>query len=196
MSHAGNACDRRCMALSPPAKPSRHVPAFPSSLLHRSRRGLLVLLLVVLPLHSVAQLVAGLQAHRHVHTGAFHAPAAQGSALAALAQPLRSVLDRLHAAQDPLLMGPSLGWVVSRGPAAGLHHHGGVYHRHSQDTHDAIDVGEATDNAVQGGVTAFLAWLPLGLLLPAGEGVDRPVASECDVWRDRVVAPPLTPPRG
>lgn len=173
------------------------MPAFLSSLLRRSRAGLLMLLLVVLPLHSVVQLVAGLQGHRHVHAGAARPSAVHhGSALAALTQPLRAVLDRLHAAQDPRLLGPSPAWVVSRGPADGLHQHGGLYHRHSPATHDAIDVGDANDHALEGGATAFLAWLPLGLPLLAGEAGDRPVAAACDDWRDRVVAPPLTPPRG
>lgn len=175
---------------------TRHVPVLMSSLLRRSRVATLALLLVVLPLHSVAQLVASVQAHRHVHVGAPRAVAQRASALAALTQPLRVVLDRLHEAQDPRLMGPRLAWVVSSGPATGLHQHGGVYHRHSQDTHDVIDVGDVTDNPLQGGATAFLAWIPPGLPLLAGQERDRPVAAACEDWRDRVVAPPLMPPRG
>lgn len=146
-----------------------------------------MLLLVVLPLQSVAQLIAGVQAHRHVHTGA--GPAA------ASASPLRALLDHLHAAQDPRLQGPKLSWVVSRGPAAELHEHGGVFHKHAHDEADVLDVADPADDSLQGGATAFLAWLPAALALPTGEGSDRPVTAGLD-WRDRVVAPPLTPPRG
>ena len=41
------------------------VPTFLSSLLHRTRAGILVMLLAVLPLQGVVQLVAGIQEHRH-----------------------------------------------------------------------------------------------------------------------------------
>lgn len=160
-----------------------------SSLLQRARTGLLMLLLVVLPLQAVVQLVAGLHGHRHVHTSAV--PSMAGPS------PLRALLDRLHAAQDPRLqMAHKSRWAASKGPAAELHEHGGVFHQHSQDTADALDVGDSADEAGQGGVTAFLAWLPGKLGLPelvvaGGLHVDAESA-----WRDRVVAPPLTPPRG
>lgn len=147
-----------------------------------------MLLLVVLPLQSVMQLVAGVQGHRHLHTGAAPATASPS--------PLRLLLDQLHAAQDPRLKGPKLAWVPSSGPAAGLHAHGGVFHEHSHaDSADALDVGDPADESVQGGATAFLAWLPVALALPAAEGSNRPAAVDGD-WRDRIVAPPLTPPRG
>jgi len=164
------------------------VPSSLSSLLHRTRHGILVLLLVVLPLQSVMQLVAGVQGHRHVHTGA-------AQMLSGLAQPLRAVLDRLHAAQDPRLQAAGFSWAVSRGDADGWHEHGGVRHKHSPHAADVVDVGEAADDAVQGGVTAFLAWLPRALVLPAAPGSVRPAAAAFD-WRDRAVAPPLAPPRG
>lgn len=166
------------------------VPIFLSSLLHRTRSAVLALLLVVLPLQGVVQLMAGLQGQRHVHTGAGH-----DGVLSSLAQPLRALLDHLHAAQDPRLQASRPAWLASKGPAADLHEHGGVFHKHSTDTDDVLDVGDPSDDAAQGGVTAFLAWLPAGLALPAGEGGDRPAAADLD-WRDRVVAPPLTPPRG
>lgn len=161
-----------------------------SSLLHRTRTAVLALLLVVLPLQGVVQLVAGLQGHRHVHTGAAH------SVLSGLTQPLRALLDHLHAAQDPRLQGHQLGWFASRGSVAGLHEHGGVFHRHSVDTTDAVDVGDAADESLHGGLTAFLAWLPAfpALAAPAGAG-DHPAAADLE-WRDRLVAPPLEPPRG
>ncbi|MBW8846547.1 MAG: hypothetical protein JF607_16405 [Burkholderiales bacterium] len=152
---------------------------------------MLVLLIFVLPLQSVLQLGAGVQGHRHMHTGA----AQRSSVLAGLTQPLRAVLDRLHAAQDPRLKGPSFGWTLSRGPAEGLHEHGGVFHRHTHDTADVVDVGDTADNPVQGGATAFLAWLPCALALAAGQRDACPADTPFD-WRDRVVAPPLTPPRG
>lgn len=157
------------------------VPYALSSLLQRTRHGILVLLLVVLPLQSVVQLVAGVQGHRHLHTGA----------LSGLVQPLRALLDQLHAAQDPRLQA---SWAASRGPAAGLHEHGGIFHTHAHDTHDAVDVGDAADDAAQGGVTAFLAWLPIEMVWTAAQGSAPPVAGAW-AWRDRVVAPPLAPPR-
>lgn len=141
------------------------------------------MLLVVLPLQGVMQLVAGMQGHRHVHTGA------------ASPSPLRALLDRLHAAQDPRLQKPAVSWVIGNGAPGEAHEHGGVFHTHSHDTADVLDVGDPADDARQGGVTAFLAWLPAALALPAGEDGDRPVAAVLG-WRDRVVAPPLTPPRG
>jgi len=159
------------------------VPILLSSLLHRTRAGILVLLLVVLPLQSVVQLVAGLQGHRHVHTGM------------AAPSPLRLLLDRLHAAQDPRLQAaPSVTWLVSQGDSEGLHQHGGVFHKHSHAAADVLDVGDATDDAKQGGATAFLAWLPAALALPAVEGDACPQVVAPD-WRDLVIAPPLTPPR-
>jgi hypothetical protein len=168
------------------------VPHFLSSLLHRTRTGVLALLLVVLPLQSVGQLVAGLQAHRHLHTGL----AASGSALAGLGAALRTVLDRLHAAQDPRLQAARPMWQPSRGPAAGLHAHGGVFHEHAGDTVDVLDVADPADASQPGGATAFLTWLPGALTLPApAAGRGHPPGAEPD-WRDRVVAPPLAPPRG
>lgn len=167
------------------------VPNLLSSLLHSSRTAVLVLLLVVLPLQGVVQLVAGLQGHRHVHTGAAHE-----SLLSGLTQPLRALLDHLHAAQDPRLQGHKLGWLASKGTASGMHEHGGVFHKHSADTADVIEVGDAADDSLQGGVTAFLAWLPAALAMMAADGAsDRPALTDLD-WRDRVIAPPLTPPRG
>ncbi|MDG0860966.1 hypothetical protein [Pelomonas aquatica] len=167
------------------------VPLILSSLLHRTRAAILVLLLVVLPLQSVVQWVAGVQGHRHLHTGA----APQGSVLASLTQPLRAALDRLHAAQDPRLQGPRLGWVVSKGPAAGMHAHGGIFHEHMADTHDVVDVGDPADDSAQGDATAFLAWLPSGVAPLARQVGERPAMVAID-WRDRAIAPPLTPPRG
>ncbi|MEO6280608.1 hypothetical protein [Roseateles sp.] len=146
-----------------------------------------MLLLVVLPLQGVVQLVAGVQGHRHMHTGA--APAA------ASPSPLRALLNQLHAAQDPRLQAAKLAWVVSTGPAAELHAHGGVFHKHSHDAADVLEVTDPADDSLQGGATAFLAWLPVALALPAGEAGGRPATLGID-WRDRVVAPPLTPPRG
>jgi hypothetical protein len=152
------------------------------------------MLIVVLPVQSVTQLIAGLQGHRHVHTGAT-AAAPHGFALASLAQPLRAVLDRLHAAQDPRLQMQAGAWTVSRGSADGWHAHGGVFHKHSHLTADVVDVGDPADEPAQGGATAFLAWLPGALALPAAQGSEPPAAVSPG-WRDRVVAPPLTPPRG
>ncbi|MDR7272107.1 hypothetical protein J2X20_004781 [Pelomonas saccharophila] len=167
------------------------MPVFLSSLLHSSRAAVLALLLVVLPLQGVVQLVAGLQGHRHVHTGA-----ARESVLSGLAEPLRALLDHLHAAQDPRLQGHKLGGFASKGSAAGMHEHGGVFHQHSADTADVLEVGDAADDSLQGGVTAFLAWLPTGLAMMAlGGASDHPSLADLD-WRDRVIAPPLTPPRG
>jgi hypothetical protein len=147
---------------------------------------MLMLLLVVLPLQGVAQLVAGLQGQRHVHTGASHE---------ASPSPLRALLDRLHAAQAPRLQGHRPAWVLSHGPAAEEHEHGGVRHSHAADDTDALEVGDPADDAAQGGATAFLAWLPAPLALPASAGAERPASAHAD-WRDRVVAPPLAPPRG
>ena len=147
-----------------------------------------MLLLVVLPLQGAAQLVAGIQGQRHLHTGAVQAAAASPS-------PLRALLDRLHAAQDPRLQGSKPGWVLSRGQAGELHEHGGVFHKHAHDDADVLDVADPADDSLQGGATAFLAWLPAALAVPAGEGGSRPAVAGLD-WRDRVVTPPLTPPRG
>lgn len=174
---------------------TRAIPSVPnllSSLLHRTRTGILVLLIGVLPLQGVTQLVAGVQAHRHVHTGL----AAPASLLSELTRPLRVVLDRLHAGQDPRLLAPRFAWLPSQGPAAGYHQHGGVFHKHGHDTADAVDVGDAGDGAQQqAAATAFLAWLPVAFALPLGEGCACPAMAACD-WPDRVIAPPLTPPRG
>lgn len=143
------------------------------------------MLLVVLPLHSVAQLVAGLQGHRHLHTRA--APEAPSL--------LGQWLDRLQAGQDPRLKAPALAWRVSWGAASEAHSHGGVMHQHAPTAPDVLDVGSLGDDAGQGGATAFLAWLPAGLALPVAERGERP-GTRGLTWRDRIVAPPLTPPRG
>lgn len=166
----------------PPSDIPSPVHPILSSLLQRTRTGILMLLLVVLPLQGVMQLVAGLQGQRHMHTGAVPAVASPS--------PLRALLDHLHAAQDPRLK------ALSRVTAGDLHEHGGVFHRHSHDTADVVDVADAADDVANGGATAFLAWLPGMLALPVpGLGGARPVTTELD-WRDRVVAPPLAPPRG
>ncbi|MBV8034648.1 hypothetical protein [Roseateles sp.] len=171
------------------------LPPFLSSLLNRTRAGLLVMLVLVLPLQGVVQLVAGVQGHRHVHTGTSAAAPWQAAALSLLGQPLRAALERLHAAHDPRLSGPKFTWLASRGPAAAMHQHGGILHAHSAQTHDALDVGDAADDGRQGSATAFLAWLPAVPALMARPGSDPPAAFAFD-WRDRVVAPPLAPPRG
>lgn len=161
------------------------VPLVLSSLLRSARASLLAMLVMVLPLHSVVQLVAGLQEHRHVHTGVGRtAGDRHGTLLAVLATPLRAVLDQLHAAQ-----GPRLG-----GNAQGLHQHGGVFHRHNADTQDVLDVADPSDDGLQAGATLFLAWLPGGLTLAAEQGSSLPTTATRS-WRDRVVPPPLAPPR-
>lgn len=59
-----------------------------------------MLLLVVLPLHSVVQFVAGIQGPRHLHAAAVRGEPHSVSMLATrVLQPLHHVLDRLHAAQ-------------------------------------------------------------------------------------------------
>ena len=152
---------------------------------------MLLLLLVVLPLQSVGQLVAGIQAHRHLHTGA----ATSGAPLASLGGALRAVLDRLHAAQDPRLELPPHVWQTSRGTASGLHAHGGVHHEHSHATDDVLDVSDPADASQPGAATVFLSWLPGALTLPVAVAGSHPApAAEVD-WRDRLVAPPLAPPR-
>lgn len=163
------------------------MPPILPSLLHRTRIGILTLLLVVLPLQSVAQLVAGVQGHRHVHTGTTPAAAAPSA--------LRVLLNHLHAAQDPRLQVARFTWVVSKRPAAEMHEHGGVFHKHSHDEADVLDVADPADDSLQGGATAFLAWLPLARAWSAAEGSDRPDMASF-AWRDHAVAPPLTPPRG
>jgi len=175
---------RRGEDAAPTISPATPVPTLLSSLLHRTRTGVLALLLVVLPLQGVVQLVAGLQGHRHVHSGA-----------AAVVAPLRALLDHLHAAQDPRLQRPAPSWVLSKGPAADLHEHGGVFHRHASVDADALDVGDPGDGSLQGAATAFLAWLPAALAVPRGARGAQPAAGDAD-WRDRIVAPPLMPPRG
>lgn len=170
------------------------MPSILSSLLNRTRTGMLMLLLVVLPLQGVVQLVAGLQGHRHMHTGAT-AAAAQDGLLSRLSGPLRLVLDHLHAAQDPRLQGPRLGWTAGRGSAVALHAHGSVMHRHAPDTADVVLLADPQDDAAQGGGTAFLAWLPSTPVLPVLTG-EAPPATAHGAWRDRVVAPALAPPRG
>ena len=159
-----------------------------------------MLLLVVLPLQGVAQLVAGVHGQRHVHTGTVQVSAAStsvhhDSGLTRLLQPLKALVNQLHASQDARLKQPQLNWVMSQGPAAELHEHGGVAHEHSHDQADVLEVGDPADDTEHGGATAFLAWLPAALAVPAGEGSDRPAVATHG-WRDRVVAPPLTPPRG
>ena len=175
-----------------PATDDQAVPPFLSSLPQRTRTALLVLLLVVLPLQSLAQIVHGFQGHRHVHTGAVQS---HSTFLTELAQPVRALLDRLHADQDPRLQSPGFGWAISQGDTDGWHTHGGVRHKHSQAAADVIDVGETADDAMQGGATAFLAWLPVALAVPMASGGVRPAVADFD-WRDCVVTPPLTPPRG
>lgn len=182
----------------PCGHPSAHhvvpVPLIPSSLLHRARTGILMLLLVVLPLQGVVQWMVGLQGHRHMHTGAVVAP--HDGVLARLAQPVRALLDHLHAAQHTRLQGPRLGWTSSRASGAELHAHGGVLHRHAADTADVVQAADALDDAGQGGgATAFLAWLPAAPVLPVLAGGERPATVHA-AWRDRVVAPALAPPRG
>lgn len=169
----------------------RHPPVPPplSSLLHRTRTAVLALLLVVLPLQGVVQLVAGLQGQRHLHTGA----GSSAGLLSSLAQPLRAVLDHLHAAQGGR---HGLASLSGRGSAAEPHEHGGVFHRHSVDTDDVLVVDDAADDSPQAGVTAFLAWLPDGLAWLAPPSPGGAPAMAALEWRDRVVAPPLTPPRG
>lgn len=142
------------------------------------------MLVAVLPLQSVAQLVAGVREHRHVHTGVARSADRHGALLAALITPLRAVLDQLHAVQ-----GPRLG-----GMAPGLHQHGGVFHRHTADTQDVLDAADPGEDSLQAGATLFLAWLPGGLALAAEPG-SRPPAAAVHGWRDRVVPPPLAPPR-
>jgi hypothetical protein len=154
-----------------------------------------MLLLVVLPLQGLAQLVAGWQAHRHVHAGTGQEAARHEAALAALTRPIHALLDQLHAAQDTRLQGAQLGWQPGKGPYMGPHEHDGVFHVHTQVDADVIEVGDATEDSLQGGATVFLAWLPVALALPASDGCDCPVAAGLD-WRDRDVSPPLTPPRG
>lgn len=147
-----------------------------------------MLLLAVLPLQGMVQLLAGLQGRSHLHTDAAHAVASPS--------PLRLLLNQLHAAHDPRLTGHRLGAVPASEAAAGLHEHGGAYHRHDHDTAAALEVGDAAEDAGQGAATAFLAWLPGPLAVPGRvEGGDRPDAAGVG-WRDRVVAPLLTPPRG
>jgi len=179
---------RRLACCQPVACIPTTVPAFLSSLLHRTRAGLLALLIVVLPLQGVMQLVAGLQGHRHMHAGTV--------AAAASPSPLRKLLDHLHAAQDPRLQGSTFSLAPSRARMGELHEHGGVYHRHSQDAADVIDVGDATDDAGLGGATAFLAWMPAAPALPLVEACDHRPETAGLGWRDRVLAPPLAPPRG
>lgn len=158
------------------------MPLLLSFLLHRTRAALLALLIVVLPLQGVVQLVAAVQGPRHLHAGQAHA--------APSASPLRQLLDRLHAAQPQQLKTPGLAWALG----AQTHAHGGVVHRHDRDTADVVALADAGDDAGQGGATAFLAWLPAGLSLPAAPNGEAPVAG-LPGWRDRTVAPPLAPPR-
>ncbi|RZJ10350.1 MAG: hypothetical protein EOP39_08930 [Rubrivivax sp.] len=165
------------------------MPAVLSSLLQRTRTGLLVVLLVVLPLQGVVQLVVGLQGHRHVHTG-------MGSALSGLTQPLRALLNQLHAGQEArLLAAPPPSWLVSEGPEVGRHEHGGVSHEHSAQTTDVVDLGDAADEPQQSGATAFLGWMPAALAVPVSEPGVRPATVGVS-WRDRFMKPPLAPPRG
>lgn len=183
-------------AAAPGLPTPKPVPPFLSSLLSRSRTSLLVLLVAVLPLQGMAQLVAGLQAQRHLHTGAERVmPGSQTGVLATLVRPLRLVLDRLHAGQDMRVAGPRFGGAVASGPLAGQHQHGGVSHTHGDDTQDVLQLSDAADDGPQGGATLFLAWLPRALPLMAAVAADRP-AQASRLWRDRVVAPPRLPPRG
>lgn len=174
--HAGSFSPRSC---------STALPLLPSSRIPGLRRIILVLLIAVLPLHSVGQWLNGLQAHRHIHLAAV-APSA-----------LARLWERLHAAQDPRL--------AALAPAASLpgasrggewHEHGGVAHRHGRHEAGTVELAQAGDDAGLGGATAFLAWLPVA---PAVAAPDvRPSVPEfiAQAWRGRVVAPPLAPPRG
>lgn len=175
-------------------QPAIPVPPILSSLLNRTRTSLLVLLVLVLPLQSVVQWVVGVNGHRHVHMAAIQA-APVDNVLSRLARPLRAVVDSLHAGQDMRLSASGFGRAASSGPAAGMHQHGGVFHQHSADTHDAVDVGDAGDDSGQGGATAFLAWLPGAATPRAGQRGDHPAAATAG-GPERVVAPPRTPPRG
>ncbi|MGQ3050645.1 MAG: hypothetical protein ACT6S0_02560 [Roseateles sp.] len=167
------------------------MPTCLSSLLHRTRIAVLAMLLVVLPLQGAAQLVAGIQGQRHLHTGASH----QDTPLASVRGALRAVLDQLHAAQAPQLRHQQHAWLPSTGPATGLHEHGSVYHQHSHDTGDVLDVTDPADSSPQGGATVFQAWLPAGLAVPPAAAGHHPAIAEPG-WRDRAVAPPRMPPRG
>lgn len=158
------------------------MPRFLAFLLHRSRTGLLALLIAVLPLQGVVQLVAGLQSQRHVHASAALAVASPS--------PLRQLLDHLHAAQPPALK----GWGRMDDPGARPHAHGGVVHTHDAAQADVIPVADAGDDAGPGAATAFLAWLPLALTWPPAQRSPAP-AEPGHAWQDRVVAPPLAPPR-
>jgi hypothetical protein len=169
-------------------------------LLHRTRASVLALLLVVLPLQSVMQLATGFQNHRHVHSGSVPVKApssAHGgdSPIASLVKPLRAILDRLHADQDPRLKSSRQTWEVSRNASGELHEHGGVLHKHSHDTNDVLEVGDTADESTEAGSTAFLAWLPTASVMVGAADSDHPVGAIFG-WDDRVVAPPLTPPRG
>lgn len=170
------------------------MPTALSPLLHRARTGILMLLLVVLPLQSMVQLSAGMQAQRHWHTGAAEASAPRSLWLL-LAQPLRAVLTQLHAAQDPRASVPSLRWRVGGGPLAGRHQHGGVFHTHTAATHDVVAVADAADDSLQNGATAFLAWIPRPPPVMAATVRQEPPVGLAAGWRDRLVPPPLMPPR-
>lgn len=179
------------MQPGPPSRSARPpVPIRPISLPHRTRTALLALLLVVLPLQGVLQWVAGLQGHRHVHISA-----AAEVAPSPLPSTLRVLLDRLHAAQDPRLQPRAISWLLGQADGSGLHAHDGVVHSHAPTDADVVALGDPAEDAGQAGATAFLAWLPLAWALPAGEGAARPAPAPA-AWRNRVVAPPLTPPRG
>lgn len=162
-----------------------------TSFLQRTRVGILWVLLLVLPLQSVGQWMAGLQGHRHVHTG----QAVAGSVLTGFVKPMLALLDRLHGEQDVRLKSPAAALLPSRGPASGTHEHGGARHRHALDAADVIELGDPAEEPTQGGVTPFLAWLPGAMTLPRATAGDKPASTVCR-WRDRVVAPPLVPPRG
>lgn len=166
------------------------MPTRPTSLPHRTRTVLLALLLVVLPLQGVLQWVAGLQAPRHVHIAAVAEAAPSPSPSA-----LRALLDRLHAAQDPRLQPRAMGWLLSAADGGGLHAHDGVVHRHAPTEADVVPLGDPAEDAGQAGGTAFLAWLPRAWAVPAGESAALQAPPPA-AWRNRVVAPPLTPPRG
>lgn len=159
------------------------MPRLLAFLLHRSRASLLALLIVVLPLQAVAQLVAGLQTQRHVH--------AQPGLAVASPSPLRQLLNRLHEAQPASLKAWGHGAQLGARP----HAHGGVVHTHEPEQPGVILVADADDGAGQGAVTAFLAWLPLALTWPAAHRSPAPVPQPV-AWQDRLVAPPLAPPRG
>lgn len=154
-----------------------------SPLLHRARTAILVVLLLVLPLQGAWQWVAGLQAARHVH-----------ATVPRTASPpaLGMLLDRLHAAQPARLQ--VVAWSGSRSAAEPRPHaHGGHVHVHAADEAGVVPVADADDGG-SAGVTAFIAWIPAPLGLPAARAGDLPRRAAV-LHPGRVATPPTTPPR-